>query len=312
MPSRCDSASRRSRSATSGASRSRSVSSSTRWGSATARPRSRPSAKSTLERADPRVRRAQEGVQLAPAAARPGELQQREQRMSERRRREPRPRLDRERDLEHGEHGLERLAPALDRRNDHGDLLGGRAGPKLGEDVIADELDRPAQAGTCEEADRAGDRLRRRFPGLEERALELGERGSGELRGTGRQLLDSSRSERGKVLRGTRERGERGAAGLVGQRDAGRRSGRRAPRGATTRPRSGPRTRRRRRALRARRRGRLRAARRRCAGAGRGPRAGPGRARPGTPRRARRARRRGRTGRAALLRGPRARRAGRR
>ena len=136
--------------------------------------------------------------------------------------------------------------------NDHGDLLGGGAGPKLGEDVVADELDRPAQAGTGEEADGSGDRLRRRRPGLEERALEPGERRRGELRGTGRQLLDSSRGERGKVVRGTCERGERrrGRARRAGRR--GRRSGRRAPRAATTRPRSDPRSHRRRRALRAR------------------------------------------------------------
>ena len=74
------------------------VSSIVRSPRSTARPRSRPSRKSTSERREAAVRRAEEGEELAPGAVAPGEAEQREERLAERGRAEPRPRLDRDRD----------------------------------------------------------------------------------------------------------------------------------------------------------------------------------------------------------------------
>src|SRR5262249_48864311 len=89
----------------------------------------RPAAQATLEeiRLRPRharERRAQEAVELAPAAAEPDEAEQAEQRTAVRRLRQAAARRDRDRDAERAEAGLERRAPALERRADDRDSLG--------------------------------------------------------------------------------------------------------------------------------------------------------------------------------------------
>src|SRR5207302_6880622 len=70
------------------------------------------------------VRRSQEAVQLAPAAAAPREPQQREQRLPEQRLRQRDPSVDRVWDAERPEGRFEWRAVSLDRRADDGDPLG--------------------------------------------------------------------------------------------------------------------------------------------------------------------------------------------
>ena len=129
-----------SRSATSGASRSRSVSASTDSGASTARPRSRPSAKSTLERAMPEYGERRKAYSSARPAGRPREAEQGEQRVAERRRGQPHAAVDRVRDAGGSEHRLERRAPALDRRDDERDLLGRGAVAQERQHLVRDEL----------------------------------------------------------------------------------------------------------------------------------------------------------------------------
>ena len=168
---------------------------------------------------DARVRRAEKGVQLAPAAPEPGEAEQREQRVPERRRREAQPRLDRERDAERRERRLERCPPALDRRDDDRDRLGRRAVAQQTEQLVADELDRAPGPGALEEADGAADRRRLGGGGLEERALEVRERRRRVLRRAGGELLDAAAGERARSSAVRRSEANAVAARLVGQRD---------------------------------------------------------------------------------------------
>ena len=133
-------------------------------------------------------------------------------------------------------------------------------------------------------------------PGSKSERSRWASAGRDELVRARRQLLDPAAGERREVVGGTRERGERGAARLVGERDLDLGAARRAPRAATIRRRSGPRTRRRTPARRSRHRGRSRVVRRRAGEAARDPRARAGRARRGRRRRAQRGRRRDRAG----------------
>ena len=117
------SASRSSASAGNGRPCSFSPSSTTRSGACTARPRSRPSTKSTFAPLDAGERRAEEAEELAARAAEPREAQQRGQRLAERRLVDANLAVDRIRDAERAERGLERRANAVDARADDADLL---------------------------------------------------------------------------------------------------------------------------------------------------------------------------------------------
>ncbi len=164
------------------------------------------------------VRAAQEGIELTAAAAHPREPQERHERVPEGRVGEAHRGLDRVRDAEGSEHGLERRAPALHGRDEERDGLGRRSGAENAEELVRDELDRAAEPRAGKEAHGAADRRRHRC-GLEERALEVGERGRGVLVRPRGQLLDLTGRERGEVGRRARERREGRAPGLVGQRD---------------------------------------------------------------------------------------------
>ena len=138
--------------------------------------------------------------------------------MAERRRAEANPRLDRVRDAEPAENGLERCAPLLDRRRDQRDLLGRRAAADQRDQLLADELERPAGTGAFEEAERGIEVGRRRRRLLEEGALEVREGRMRVLGRPGRQLLDATVRERRQVVGRALERREGDAARLVGQR----------------------------------------------------------------------------------------------
>src|SRR5262245_5388105 len=103
--------------------------------------------------------------------------------MPERRGREPDAAVERVRNAGRGENGLERRAPAVDRRHDERELLRRRAVAEQLEHVVGHELERAAGAGALEERDRAAERRRATARRLEEGALEPREGGSGELGG---------------------------------------------------------------------------------------------------------------------------------
>src|SRR5207253_11387658 len=105
-----------------------------------------------------RVRAAQGSDQLAPAAAGPREAEEREERVAERRLCKPAPLFELVRDAERAEHGLERRAPALERRADDADAFGRRARANEREQLLADHLERAARAGTLEKANGAVER----------------------------------------------------------------------------------------------------------------------------------------------------------
>src|SRR5581483_7839273 len=106
-------------------------------------------------------------------SVRPGEAEQREERVPERRRGETHAPFDRERDLEGREHRLDGYPPALERRDDERDLLGRDAAAEQCEHLVADELERGARAGAFEEAERAVERRRLRRPRLEQGSFEV-------------------------------------------------------------------------------------------------------------------------------------------
>src|SRR6185437_9282543 len=171
------------------------------------------------------IRRAQEREQLAAPAVEPGVAKQREQRLPERRLPQPQPALERVRDAERRERRVERRAPALERGADDRDLLGGRAVAEQREDLVRDQLERAADAGPFEEAQRTvelGRALGLRV--LEQVTLEVRQHRRTRLR-PGRQLLDAAVREPGEVLRRARERGERVASRLVRERDGHIRAG---------------------------------------------------------------------------------------
>src|SRR5918994_2671271 len=183
----------------------------------------RPSAQPALEKVDAvawkaRIRRAQEGEEVASLSAVREEAQEPEQRVAERRAAERHRPLERVRDAEGAEDSLERGAPPLDVGGYDCDPLGRFSCPKEREDLVGDELERAARACTLEEANRSLDG-RPCFMALgEERPLEVGER----LRAVPalrRELLDPAVGEPREVSGRPLERGEDGPAGLVRQRD---------------------------------------------------------------------------------------------
>ena len=112
------------------------------------------------------------------------------ERLAERRLRDPHLAVDRVRDAELAEHGVEHAAHAVDAGHDDADLLRRRARADEREQLLADELERPAAAGALEEVDRAVERRRLAGLVLEERALEMRERRRGDRAVARRQLLD--------------------------------------------------------------------------------------------------------------------------
>ena len=111
--------------------------------------------------------------------------------MAERCGAEANPRLDRVRDPEPAENGLERCPPLLDRRRDERDLLGRGASADQRDQFLADELERATGTGTLEEPDPGIELGRRRRRLLEESPLEVRESGMCVFGRPGRQLLDS-------------------------------------------------------------------------------------------------------------------------
>jgi hypothetical protein len=164
-------------------------------------------------------RRAQEGEQLGAAAAEPVEAEKCEKRRAEGRLTEPRPLLDRVRDSERAEHGLERRTPALDRLADDADPLRRRARADERDDLGGDELRSAAHARALEEVHRAVERDLRRGRVGKELALDSCQGGCHRKVGRGRQLLDRARCQPGEITDGPLERRERGATRLVRDRD---------------------------------------------------------------------------------------------
>ena len=164
--------------------------------------------------AEAAVRRAEEREELAAGAVAPGEAEQREERLPERGRGEPWPRLDGDRDAERAERRLERRPRTVERRADDRDLLGPGAVPYELEHGLGDELEGGPATGTLEEANRAVERGRRRVV-VEEVALEVGEPGRKVGLGARRELDDVAFRERGEVVGRALQRGERRACGLV-------------------------------------------------------------------------------------------------
>src|SRR5262249_44113852 len=133
----------------------------------------RPPAQPSFEVVDMRAgqpgeRRAQESVQVVPPTLEPLEAQEREQSLAERGLADPDPALDRIRNLERRQRGLELGALTVDARADEQDLLRLRAGPDQLQRLVGDQLERPARAGAFEEADRALELGRRRGPIVEQ------------------------------------------------------------------------------------------------------------------------------------------------
>ena len=99
-------------------------------------------------------------------------------------------------------------------------ICSGATPPRISADqLLADELERPARPGAFQEA-HPGVEVGRRSRGLlEERALEVCERGMGVFRRPRRQLLDAPVGERREIVGGALEGREGDPARLVGQRD---------------------------------------------------------------------------------------------
>ena len=163
-----------------------------------------------------RIRRTEEAVELAPAAAQPDEPEQTQERAAEGRLRQPRPRRHRDGNAERAEPGLERRAPALERRTDDRDLLRGGAGPYERQDLATDELERRPRSRALEEAHCASRLrlLRRRV--VEEPALDVGQRGMREVVEARRHDLDAPVGERAQVVHRRPQRIERRAPRLEG------------------------------------------------------------------------------------------------
>src|SRR5581483_6441284 len=166
-----------------------------------------------------RERRPEVREEIPARAAQPGEAEKCRERLPERRLRDTQLSVERVRDAERPEHGVERGAPAVRARADDADRLGGRPGAEQPGQLVAHELERTACAGALEESNGAvdGDRGRRRV--VEEPALEMCERRVRSLAPSRRQLLDARSRKPLEVLGGAPERRERGPAWLVRKRD---------------------------------------------------------------------------------------------
>ena len=165
------------------------------------------------------VGRAEEGVELAPAALLPLEAEQREQRLPERRLAEPDAALDRERDPERAEHRLERTrASARPRGRRPRSRRAASRRPRA-----RGSPPRRARASRARRRPRRSGRHRRaRGPGRRRRRdCARGARARrGRTRPRGRAAPRSrAAGERREILLRAPERREGGAAGLVGERD---------------------------------------------------------------------------------------------
>ena len=180
-------------------------------------PAAQPSLDEVRARAcEPGVGRAQEGEQLTAPTAEPGETQQPDERPAERRTSQSDPPLERVRDPQLGEGGLERYPRALERGGDDRNLLGGRPAPNQREDLVADEFQRRPGSRRLEKAHRPFERRGLPPAVLKQRSLEMRQRRRfvPALRG---ELLDPV-CKRGQVVGDAAQRGEGGPRGLVGQR----------------------------------------------------------------------------------------------
>src|SRR4029079_2927447 len=106
------------------------------------------------------VRRAQEREQVAPVAVEPRITDKGEQGLAGRRLPQPDTPLERVRDAECREGGVEGRPPVVQTWADDGDLLRGGSGAEQTQHLLGDELQRPAQAAAFEEAERAVERRR--------------------------------------------------------------------------------------------------------------------------------------------------------
>ncbi len=173
--------------------------------------------------------------ELGPLAVEPGEAKEREQRVSEGRRAERRPRLERHRHAERGERRREREPHALDRRADDADRLRRRSAPDERQRLFGDELEGAPGARALEPANRPVERRPSRRV-REEGALQVGEVRRQELLCTRRQLHDCVARDRREVGNGSPQRGVHRAPRFVRDRDlhlgAGRQRLEQAPLGS--------------------------------------------------------------------------------
>ena len=150
---------------------------------------------------EPRERRAQIAEEVAAPALEPREPQKAEQRSPECRLPQPRRLLDRERDPERDENGVEHRPPAIHRVADDADPLRGGSVPEQLEHLCGDELRCAACTGALEEPERAVERRRRRWSIGEQLPLEVDERRGDAVRAHMRrpELLDRARSQSGEI-----------------------------------------------------------------------------------------------------------------
>ena len=176
--------------------------------------RSRPSAARAPRTASAGRRRARRAL-----AAEPVEAEEREQRAAERRLAEPRGLLERVRNAERAEHGLE---GARQRSGDSQTIpirSGGVSARTSARTSVGDQLDRSANPRSLEEVHRPVERFLESPPVGEELALEMHERGGHETMLDGRQLLDRARRQGGQVVDRSLEGGEGRPRRLVRDRD---------------------------------------------------------------------------------------------
>ncbi len=184
----------------------------------------RPAAEATLDKVDGTAleageRRAEVREEVVARAVRPREAEERGERVTERRLRDPQVAVDGVRDAELAEHRVEDAAHPVDAGHDEADPLGRRAGAHEREQLRSDELERPAAAGAFEEADRVLERRRRARLVLEERAFEVRERRRSDCAVARRKLLARAGREPREILGRALKRTERRAPGLVRERN---------------------------------------------------------------------------------------------
>ena len=165
-----------------------------------------------------RVGRAEKREEVGTGAVGPRVAEQREQRVPERRLGEAPATVERIGNPERPEGRLERRAPAAERRADDADRVRRRPAAHETEQLVADELERPADARALQERDGALERRRAGAGCFEQRALEVRECRRSHLAVRGRKLFDPAVREVGEVLGGALERREGSATLLVRQR----------------------------------------------------------------------------------------------
>src|SRR6187397_2255508 len=116
--------------------------------------------------------------------------------------------IERIRNAERAECRLERRANPVERRADDEDLVRSSAAAYELQDLVGNELERRARAGALEKADRSLAFGRRGRDILEERSLEVRQRGMREAPVSGRKLLEPPAGEARQVRGRALERGE--------------------------------------------------------------------------------------------------------